>query len=266
MPKDDISPTAALWGSPGAAYERISFGLNDGLGHAVQALWPRDGERVLDIGTGTGRAARMAAEMGAEVTGVDIAAPLLEAARELSAHLRGRLSFRQAEAEALPFEDAAFDGVLSTYGVMFASQPKTAAAELARVTRPGGRMVLLTWLDDPEGYIATFFGLAGRYSDAPPPEVSPMDWGDEDWIEQTLAGDFDLACQPLTTTLFAPDAETVWEEYLIGFGPVRATAEGLSADRRADFREEFIALHDRYRAGHGLRIERKALLVHGLRR
>lgn len=257
---------ARAWGHAGAHYDFISFGLSDGLSHAVQMLWPVPGERILDLATGTGWTARLAALQGAEVVGVDIAEGLLSAAQDLSAHLAPRLQFRQADAEALPFDDASFDAVISTYGVIFAGQPQRAAAELKRVIRPGGRMVLATWFDDAEDYIPAFFAMVGRYSDAPPPETSPMVWGNETWINETFGDDFDLEVLPFTTTLFAPDAETLWEKYRKGFGPMQLTIDALPPDQVEAFRRDFQELHAPYANGAGLKVDRKNLLVRGVRK
>ena len=265
MTKPHNTVAAEVWGQAGAAYDFISFGLADGLCHAVQMLWPRAEEHILDLATGTGWTARRVAELGARVTAVDIAEPLLAAARSEAAHLSERLTFQQADAEALPFADGAFDGVISTYGVIFAGRPDRAAAELARVTRPGGRLVLAAWRA-AEGYIADFFTLIGRHSAAPPPEVSPMVWGDPDWLQETLGGAFELHTEPQTTTLYAPGAETLWRKYLAGFGPIAATHAALDAAGQAAFRQDFLDLHAPYRSGPGLRIERHALLVRGSRR
>ncbi|MEM7442164.1 MAG: methyltransferase domain-containing protein [Pseudomonadota bacterium] len=260
------SDAAAAWGHAGADYDFISFGLSDALSHAVQALWPKPGERILDVATGTGWTARLAAMQGATVTGVDIADPLLDAARELSNHITPALEFRHGDAEALPFDDGVFDGVISTYGVIFAGQPKAAAAELARVSKPGGRLVLLTWQDDPAGYIPLFFAMVGKYAGGPPPETSPLDWGKADWLAQTLGEDFELTISERITTLFAPDADTLWSKYRNGFGPMDLTVSSLSLDDVQAFQQDFRDLHAPYDTGHGLVIDRKALLVQGVRR
>jgi SAM-dependent methyltransferase len=266
MVQDHNAAAATAWGHAGAAYDFISFGLSDGLSHAVQALWPRPGERIVDVATGTGWTARLAALQGARVTGIDIADDLLDAATRLSAHLAPKLDFAHADAEAMPFADGAFDGAVSTYGVIFAGRPEAAAAELARVIRPGGRMVLLTWADDPGGYIPAFFSLVGGYADGPPPESSPFLWGDPDWIGATFSNDFDITCSGHVTTLFAPDADTLWEKYRKGFGPMDLVASALPPDRLSAMRQDFADLHAPYDTGHGLRIDRKALLVRGVRR
>lgn len=265
MDIDTLSPEARMWGDPGRAYDGISFGLSDTISHTVQALWPRPGERILDIGTGTGWGARLAAWRGARVTGVDIAPGMVEAAKTLSAGLDPRPVFRPGAAEALPFPDMSFDGVLSTYGVIFSSEPTRAAAEMARVLRPGGRLALATWADDPEGYIAAFFGLVGAWSDAPPPPASPFDWGRPDWLRETLGAVFEIEVREQVTTLYAPDVATVWAEYVQGFGPVAATHAALPPDRRDAFRAAFEEFHRPYATTSGLTIPRLALVLRGVR-
>lgn len=262
----DLGPAAQMWGRTGAAYDGISFGLSDTISHAVQILWPQPGERVLDVGTGTGWAARLAGRRGAQVTGVDIAPGMLAAAERLSAGVEPRPEFVQAPVEKLPFGDASFDGVVSTYGVIFAYEPSAAVAEIARVLRPGGRLALATWADEPDGYIARFFALIARWSDAPPPPNSPFDWGQPNWLAAALSERFTIAWRVQTTTLYAPDRETVWQEYVAGFGPVAAVHEALPDDRRSEFRREFEALHAPYETDIGLAIPRHAMLVRGVRR
>ena len=260
------SGAATAWGRGGAAYDFISFGLSDGISLAVQALWPGKEERILDLGTGTGWTARLCAQQGAEVVGGDISKTLLEAAKRLSSHLSDNLTFELADAEALPFEDNVFDALISTYGVIFAGRPPLAASELTRVVKPGGRLVLLTWLEAEAGYIPEFFQLIGKYSDAPPPETSPLAWGNPEWVQGLLGGDWDMDCEPITTTLYAPNAEILWEKYRQGFGPVGLTADNLSTERQKDFRQDFLDLHAPWNTGNGLKIDRKALLVCGRRR
>jgi len=260
----ELSPEARMWGLPGAAYDGISFGLSDTISHAVQMLWPEPGERILDIGTGTGWAARLLARRGARVTGIDIAPGMLGAAEALAEGIEPRPRFVRAPAERLPFEDDSFDGVISTYGVIFSADPPAAIREMARVLRPGGRLALATWADDPDGYIAEFFGLIARFSKAPPPPASPFDWGREASLKEAFAERFEIACRAQTTVLYAPDPATVWAEYLRGFGPVAATHAALPDGHREAFQTAFEQMHRPYETDLGLVVPRLALLVRGL--
>lgn len=197
--------------------------------------------------------------------GVDIAPGMIAAAKALSAGLDPKPDFREASAEALPFDDASFEGVMSTYGVIFSAQPRAAIAEMARVLRPAGRMALATWADDPNGYVAQFFALIGQWSDAPPPPAPPFDWGRPDWLREAVAGLFEIEIREQITTLYAPDIATVWNEYVAGFGPVAATYAALSADQRDAFGGAFETLHKPFATTMGVAIPRLALVVRGRR-
>ena len=175
---------AAVWSSGGKAYEEISRGIADAIEHCVMRLNPQPGERILDLSTGTGWTSRLVARRGATVTGVDIAADLIAAARERAAAERLTIDYEVGDAESLPFGDGEFDAVISTFGVMFAVDQAAAAAELGRVCRSGGRLVLATWA--PEGAVAEFFGVIAQHSDAPSPS-SPLAWGDPAQI-RTVSG------------------------------------------------------------------------------
>ncbi|MDN3719894.1 methyltransferase domain-containing protein [Roseibium salinum] len=190
---------------------------------------------------------------------------MIAAAKALTQHQDPRPQFLPAPAEALPFEEKSFDGIISTYGVIFSDDPAAAAREMARVLKPGGRFALATWADETEGYIAGFFNLIAAFSDAPRPASSPFDWGRPDWLQQMFADDFRIGWRRQTTTFYAPDPAAVWHEYLRGFGPVAATHAALPDARRAEFREAFEALHRKYETEVGLVIPRQALLVRGKR-
>ena len=114
---------AATWGSGGRDYDRISEGVSDALAHLVNRIDPQPGERFLDVATGTGWTARLLSSYGAAVTGIDIGAGVIDAAKALAPEI----DFRVADAEALPLEDASFDAVTSSFGVMFVAQPEIAA-------------------------------------------------------------------------------------------------------------------------------------------
>ena len=236
MSLDPIQPhnarAAATWNAGGADYDRISQTIADSIEHCVRRLAPRPGERVLDVATGTGWAARCAAERGAEVVGVDLGAGLVETARHLAAARGLRIDFRVGDAEKLPFPDASFDVVLSTCGVMFASDPQAAAAELARVCRPGGRLGITTW--PPDGTIAGMFKVMRPYmAPAPAPAPpSPFEWGDRARVDERLGRWFELSFEDGTTVFRVPGGEAAWTLFSTSYGPTKILAASLDATRR----------------------------------
>jgi SAM-dependent methyltransferase len=258
------APAARMWGAGGAAYDDISFCISDALAHAAQRLNARAGEAILDVATGTGWSARNVARTGARVAAVDIAPELLAAAETLSAHVRPPIEFRLADAERLPFPDGSFDGVISTFGVIFALDQARAAAELGRVCRPGGRLALATWA--PQGSVAAFLGVLARHAEAPPPAASPLAWGDPDEVQTLLGRDFDLAFERGVSHAYHDDVDDVWERYARGFGPVRQLIDGLDAARAATLRRDVDAYHAHYRTPAGLHVTREYLVVIGRRK
>ena len=152
----------------------------------AEAVDIRAGERVLDVAAGNGNATLAAARRGASVTAVDYVPALLHAARARAAADGLTIDCREADAEALPFEAATFDAVLSVFGVMFTPNQERAAAELLRVCRPGGRIGLASWT--PDGFIGQMFRIVGRYVPPPAGVRPPPQWGTEDRIAELLGG------------------------------------------------------------------------------
>lgn len=253
-----------MWGCGGSDYDDVSFAISDALAHAAQRLNARRGERILDVATGTGWSARNAARGGAAVTGVDISLELLKAARALAAHVQPPIDFRLGDAERLPFENGAFDGVISTFGVMFATNQGQAAAELARVCRSGGRLVLATW--PPYGAVAEFFGLIARHSGAPPPAASPLAWGDPAQVEKLLGEAFQLSFESGINNAYHASADHIWDWYTRGFGPLRQLVQTLSAERVEALKRDLDDYHRHYAVPAGLHVKRDYLLVLGARR
>ena len=252
---------ASVWSSGGRDYEEIIRGVYDGIDTTVARLNPHPGERILDVATGTGITARACARRGADVTAIDIAAGLLDAARELSGGLA--IDYRLGDAEALPVADASFDAVVSTFGVMFVSRPEAAAAELARVCKPGGRLALATWT--PDGAIAEMFGVMRPYM-AAPPAVSPFDWGRRERLEALLGEAFDLTIATETSHYVETGGEAAWNTFVTGYGPTRMLAASLDDDRRAALKRDFVAFHERFREGHGIHVPRTYVVTTGIRR
>ena len=256
--------TAATWSLGGRDYDNISFGVSDALAHAAQRLSPEPGERVLDIATGTGWSARNMARMGARTIGVDIAPDLLAAARELSVHLDPAIDFVEADAEALPFEDGAFDAVISTFGVMFAGDHAAAARELARVCRPGGRIALIVWA--PEGAVQEFLGIIGKYNPNPSPDPSPLAWGEPEHATDLLGDAFDLNFEEGVNNHYLGGIEAAWTWYAAGFGPMKALIGALPPDELAAFKQEIDAYHATYRVPAGLHVKREYMAILGRRK
>lgn len=259
---------AATWSSPGARYDEISRGIADAIEHGVTRLAPRAGERILDIACGTGWASRAVASAapGASVFGVDIAADLLAAAKSKAAERNLRIDYRQGDAERLPFETASFDGVISTFGIMFASKPEAAASELARVTRSGGRFALTTW--KPDSTVFEMFTVMKAYLPPPasPPPPSPFAWGNRERVEQLLTKSFELRFEEGTSYARGPSAEAAWDFWSQSYGPVLTLAANLDDDRRQAFRRDFIAFWNRFRTELGVNKPRQYLLTVGVRR
>ena len=142
----------------------------------------RPGEDVLDVATGTGNAALRAAAEGAQVIGLDLTPELFETAWRRMDEWGVAVDWVEGDAEELPFEDESFDAVLSVFGVQFAPRHQVVARELARVTRPGGRIGLVNWT--PEGFIGQLFKAIGAYVPPPAGLQSPALWGTESHIAQ----------------------------------------------------------------------------------
>jgi 2-polyprenyl-3-methyl-5-hydroxy-6-metoxy-1,4-benzoquinol methylase len=256
---------SAVWSSGGAAYDRISQGIADSIAHCVLRLAPQPGERILDLATGTGWTSRMVAASGATVTGADIAEDLMQAARDRAAKEGLAIEYRTGDAEGLPFADGAFDAVVSTCGIMFASRQEAAAAELARVVRPGGRIALTTWLSDSN--LFKMFQIMQPFMPPPPspPPQSPFAWGRVERIRELLGANFDLRFEKSVSYYREPDGAAAWTTFSTGYGPARALANSLDADHLAEFRRNFIAFHDGFPTELGICVPREYWLTVGMR-
>jgi SAM-dependent methyltransferase len=223
------------------------------------------GERVLDVAAGTGNAAVPAALAGADVVASDLTPELFIDGRARAVARGADLSWVEADAEALPFADSEFDVVLSCVGVMFAPHHQTAADELVRVCRTGGRIGLLSWT--PEGFIGQMFATMKPFAPPPPPGAQPPPlWGDPNHV-QALLGDRVTAVaarrETVTVDLFVTPDE--WLDYFkANYGPTIAVYRSITADpeRVAELDRELIAFASRY-AGDGGAMEWEYLLYTG---
>ena len=257
---------AAMWSSGGRAYDEVSRFIAEGIEHCVTRLAPKPSEQVLDIATGTGWTSRRVAELGAKVTGIDIAEGMLAAAREIAGEKGFEIDYRVADAETLPFSDGEFDAVISTCGVMFAGNREAAAGELARVCRKGGRLALMTWT--PESSAAEMRKVLAPYMPSPPspPPPSPFDWGRPEWLKETLGGAFEFGFETGTLYHRIPDGESSFELLATGFGPVKVLVESLDDEQRAAAKADLVAFFERYREGIGVAIPYDYLMAVGTRR
>jgi SAM-dependent methyltransferase len=171
----------------GGDYDRLaSYGSAAEASHLVRFAQVDAGDRVLDIGTGSGIAAIVAAQSGGEVTGVDPTPSLLAKARDNATLAGVDVRWQDGVAENLPFSDSSFDVVLSQYAHMFSAAPDRAASEMLRVLKPGGRIAFAAWT--PDGLAPRLMGLSFAYlSPTPgPPPPSPFLWGEPRGVREYL--------------------------------------------------------------------------------
>jgi SAM-dependent methyltransferase len=236
-----------MWAS--GDYPAVARDLIPTLGErVVRAAGIRAGDRVLDVGAGSGNAAIPAAALGADVTASDLTPELFDAGRREAAARGVELRWEQADAEALPYADGSFDAVVSCVGVMFAPFHRAAADELVRVTRPGGTVATLSWT--PEGLIGQMFRTMKPYAPPPPEGASPPPlWGSEPHVRDLL-GDrvADLSCEKDAARVdhFGSGAE--FRDYFKAwYGPTIAVYAALAdrPDRAAELDAALAALGDR---------------------
>ncbi|MFC4353320.1 class I SAM-dependent methyltransferase [Fodinicurvata halophila] len=257
---------SATWSSAGRAYDEISRGILDAIEHCINRLAPAAGERLLDVATGTGWTARRLAERGFHVTGVDFAPDMLSTAQEIAAVRNLDIPFDLGDAEALPYRDASFDAVISTFGVMFVQRPEDAAAELSRVCRPGGRLALATWT--PDGNVFEMFKIMKGYMPAPTgsPPPSPFEWGKPERLEELLGEAFELRFERGTSFYREPDGQAAWETFLNGYGPLHTLSGKLEAGQLEALKRDWIAFHDGFATELGICVPRDYWVVVGTRR
>jgi len=216
----------------------------------VEALDIVPDERVLDVACGSGNGAIAAARRAwGNTVGSDFVPELLERARERAAVERLEIEFVEADAQDLPFEDASFDVTMSTFGVMFAPDHEKAAAELLRVTRPGGRIGLASWC--PDGGLQDFFAAVVKYTGGPPPGfVPPVLWGAEDHV-RGLFGDAatDLRTRRLKSRQAFRSADHYLDFFRSYFGPIKTAYEKAGPENEAALTADLTAILERLSVG-----------------
>ena len=220
-----------MWGTGNyaAVAERIGQAGKD----VVERSKVEPGLDLLDVACGTGNATIPAAQAGARVTGLDFAPDLLAIARERSADAMVEIDFVEGDAQELPFEDASFDRVLSTFGHMFAPDHERTAAEMLRVCRPGGAIATACWT--PEGAIGRMFRTLAEIVPPPPGGTPPVLWGTEEHTRQLL-GDGEFERREIEWT--DESVESYAQFMLESFGPL-LNARALLGEREAELDEGF---------------------------
>jgi SAM-dependent methyltransferase len=250
-----------MWGN--GPYQNVTETLTDIHERVIEQLAPAPGDRWLDLATGTGAIAELAAERGASVTGLDLAPDLIATAKERADERGLEIEYVVGDAERMEFDDGSFDKVSSTCGIMFTPDHEASARELARVIAPGGRIALANWT--PTGGLAKMFKVMAPYQPAPPPS-SPFDWGDESRVQELLGEWFELDLQEHVSTLRLPSGEAYWELFSSSYGPTKTLVEAIG-DRSEDLHRDWVEFFETNYADDGeIAHTREYLLVVGTRR
>jgi ubiquinone/menaquinone biosynthesis C-methylase UbiE len=209
-----------------------------------EALDLRAGSMVLDVCAGNGNATLAAARRFCEVVSTDYVDSLLDAGRRRAEAEGLSVEFRHADVERLPFPDSTFDVVVSTFGVMFAPDQQTAASELARVCRRGGRIGLANWT--PDGFVGRLFKLLSSYAPPPAGVKSPALWGLEARVEElfgSTASEIRVAKREYNFRYLS--AGHFIDVFKTFYGPVSRAFASLDADRAASLTRELTELIER---------------------
>lgn len=227
-------------------FGQIAKSIEDGAVEFIERLQIPRGAKVLDVACGTGNLAVPAAKAGAVVTGIDIATNLVEQARVRAKAEGLKVEFHEGDAEAMPYPDSSFNVVVTMFGAMFCPRPEKAAAELLRVTKPGGRIAMANWT--PAGFAGQMFKLSGMYAPPPPGMPAPVLWGDESVVKERLRDgirDLKLAKQMMIIKYPFGPGEVV-EHFIRYFGPTKKAYESLDVNGQKAYREDMIKLWSQY--------------------
>jgi SAM-dependent methyltransferase len=238
-----------MWGSGDFAKIAVSQILVGELLCEAVDLHPL--QTVLDVATGSGNTALAAARRYAAVTGVDFVSSLLERGRARADTEGLRVRFCEGDAENLPFEDASFDVVLSTFGAMFAPDQDKTAGELLRVCRPGGKIGMANWV--PDGFFGQVSQLIARY--VPPPSAGlkpPVRWGTEDGLRELFGPRAAVQSRRRSAIVRSPSPEQWLQGRRRYFGPTMKAFQALDPAGQEALAGEMLDLLRRFnRSGDG---------------
>ena len=205
-----------------------------------EAVDLRSGQRVLDVAAGNGNATLAAARRFAEVVSTDYVGALLERGAERAKAERLAVTFQTADAEALPFADASFDVVVSTFGVMFTPDQDKAAAELMRVCRAGGKIGLANWT--PQGFIGQLFKTLGKHMPPPAGVKSPALWGTQARLNEMFASAATIDAQPRMFVFRYKSPQHWLDVFRTFYGPIHKAFGALDAEKQTALTADLIAL------------------------
>ncbi len=232
----------AAWGSGDYAIVGTTLQI---VGEMLcEAVDLRSNQRVLDVAAGNGNATLAAARRFADVVSTDYVGSLLERGRERAKADRLPVTFQEADAEALPFADASFDVVLSTFGVMFTPNQQQAANELSRVCRPGGKIGMANWT--PESFIGQLFKTIGKYVPPAPGMKSPALWGSKAQLDTLFDSKATVAVES-KNFVFRYKSPKHWVEIFKNYyGPVVKAFAAIDPKAREALEADLYALLDKF--------------------
>ena len=240
------SPTpdlAQLKGKQQAAWSSGDYavvGTTCDRGRDCEALDLSAGSKVLDVAAGNGMMSLAAARRWCEVVSTDYVPALLARGRARAEAEGLAIAFKEADAEALPFADASFDAVVSTFGVMFTPNQDKAAAELLRVCKPGGRIGLANWT--PDGFIGQVFKTLGKYLPPPAGAKSPAQWGTHARLDEMFGAAATLKAEPRHFNFRYRSAEHFMDVFKTYYGPILKAFAALDPQKQGELRADLMAL------------------------
>ena len=206
-----------------------------------EAMDLRAGSKVLDVAAGNGMVSLAAARRWCDVTSTDYVPALLESGRARAAANGLSIKFMEADAESLPFDDASFDAVVSTFGVMFAPNQAQAASEMMRVCKRGGRIGLANWT--PDGFIGQVFKTLGKYLPPPAGAKSPALWGTRAALNEMFGSQASsIKAEPRFFNFRYKSAEHFLDVFKTYYGPVLKAFAALDAAAQQDLHNDLYAL------------------------
>jgi len=233
----------ATWGS--GDYAAIGITLNIVGEQLCEAMELHSGQTVLDVAAGNGNATLAAARRWCDVTSTDYVESLLERGKERAAADRLNVTFRQADAEELPFEDESFDVVMSTFGVMFTPNQMQSAAEMARTCRHGGKIGMANWT--PDSFIGALFKTIGKHVPPPAGVQSPALWGTRERLVEMFgdtASSIEITPRMFNFRYLSPSH--FMDMFRDLYGPVHKAFAALDVDGQRELTKDIMSLVDEF--------------------